>query len=134
MTTRPPGRSLAVIDFGLYELQHKWSWVWAELAAGGVVRAVDKRTGLQAAWVTLQPPPGVPSVRLNVNDTIRRLGKVLNWAREGGCTEVRDQVRQRSCYVHRVTPAELVPVEHMLPGITALTRGRRLVERQVIHA
>jgi hypothetical protein len=129
-------RTPAVIDFGLAQLQHEWSRVWEELAAGGAVRAVNKRTGLMAAWITLAPPqvPGIPCVRLSVNYATHNLGKVWERARHGGCTEVRDHVHHRMCHIHGVTPAGVLPVEHMLPGIIARTRSGRLVERAVVCA
>ena len=87
-----------------------------------------------AAWVTWEHPPGAGCLPLSVNDTIHNLGKVLARAQSGGCVEVRDLVRKRSCHIHGVCPPEVEPVADLLPGIIARTRSGRLVEREVIYA
>lgn len=124
----------AVVDYGASEVQYRFAQLWRELAAGGVVRVIDKRTGRLRAWITPQPPPGITLVRVNVNHAIHRVGELFDAAALGGCTEVRDEVRHRSLYVHRVMPAALAPVARILPGVTARTSTGRQVEREVVPA
>ena len=82
----------AVITMGVHEFQRSMSRAWHELESGAVVCLVNKRAGLERAWVWPERPPGAGAPEPVTCSMLREhLGQVFELVRLGTVFEVRDE-------------------------------------------